>query len=383
MATAEDIIREKEFPTNYPADALKVITTLSFTGNKNLNLVGSQSLRSQQYAGDYDCYNEVKLTGSKPAALKKLVAKFKSVVSALKSIKNCFVGDIKAGLVPEWEVLTDSTYKATAAKQRLKKLLDAKIITQYEYDDAAAFLKPKLSYGQYLIAKNNIKFHIVRWTPALVKAGKQTLRDGRVMTLEEAIQSPSIVKIDAIAMVAGNRFSEFSCIYSFVLNGKPLNPSKIDIKGSLDEAIEAYTAEGKLFKVLKRKFSLAKLTNDKKTLERLNPILTGDLGRLYVIQSDMAVLLSLLEYRDAPIKAIKAEMDEFVNRFANIYTIPAFQKIEPKLIEDITTALKFKSKARLIARLKVINEEIEKVLNNSTARVIKGGKRCNYRPVIR
>jgi hypothetical protein len=183
--------------------------------------------------------------------------------------------------------------------------------------------------------------------------------------------------------VSNNRFSEFSCIYSLYNNGKPINKHKIDIKKSLTEAIASYSREGKLFKVLKRKFSLAKLTNDTATLKKLNPILTSDLGRLYVIQSDMATLLSLLEYRDAPIKMIKQEMDEFINRFSNIYTVKAFLKIEPKLIEDIHTALTFKSKARLIARLKVINDEIETVLNNSTKSVISGGNRCNYRPVIR
>lgn len=378
-----DIIKEKEYPLNYPADAVRVISTLSFTGDKNLGIVGSQSLRSQQYAGDYDCYNTVELTGSKPAALKKIVTKFKSVVASLKKLKYCFVGDIKAGLVPEWEVITGAKYNASDAKAKLKALLKDKIITQYEHDDAAAFLKPRLNPAQVSIAKNNIKFHIVRWTPALIKLGKQKLRDGRIMTLEEAIQSPSIVKIDVIALVSNNRFSEFSCIYSFFLNGKPINDAKIDIKQSLKEAIESYTEEGKLFKVLKRKFSYAKLTNDTAAIKRLNPILTSDLGRLYVIQSDMATLLSLLEYTDAPIKMIKQEMDEFINRFSNIYTVKAFLKIEPKLIEDIHTALKFKSKARLISRLKIINEEIERVLNKSTEAVIKGGARCNYRPVIR
>lgn len=378
-----DIIKEKEYPTNYPADAIKVISTLSFTGNKNLSLVGSQSLRSQLYAGDYDCYNNVELHTTHEKAIKEIVGKFKTTVTSLKKMKNVFIGDMKAGLVPEWEVLSDSKYSATKAKARLQKLYKDGIITKYELDDSMVFLKPTLSYGEYLIAKNNIKFHIVRWTPALIKAGQQKLRDGRNYTLAEAIQAPSIVKIDVIALVSNNRFSEFSCIYSLYNNGKPINKHKIDIKKSLEEAIVSYTLEGKLFKVLKRKFSLAKLTNDTATLKKLNPILTSDLGRLYVIQSDMATLLSLLEYRDAPIKMIKQEMDEFVNRFANIYTVKAFLKIEPKLIEDIHTALTFKSKARLIARLKVINEEIERVLNMSTEEVIKGGGRISYRPVIR
>lgn len=377
------ITKEKLYPLNYPADAIKVISTLSFTGDKDLKIVGSQSLRSQQYAGDYDVYNNVVYSGTKESAVASIVRKFKSVVKALKKIPNCFVGDIKAGLVPDWEVVPGDRYNATDSRRRLKKLLNDKIITQYEYEDALSFLKPRLSRGGFLIAKNNIKFHIVRWTPASISAGKQRLRDGRTMTLGEAVCDPSVVKIDAISLVSNNRFSEFSCIYSFFLGSTPINDFRVDIKKSLTEAIESYREEGKLFKVLKRQFSLAKLEGNNAKITRLNKILTSDLGRLYVIQSDMATLLALLERSDAPMKMIRAEMDEFVGRFSNIYTVEPFLKMEPELINDIRTALKFKSKSRLIARLKIINDEIEKVLNKSTKNVISGGNRCNYRPVIR
>lgn len=381
-----DIIKQKDYPTNYPADAIKIISTMSFTGTEHVKLVGSQSIRSQKYAGDYDIYNEVKLNeSSQKTAISKIVRKFQSVVAKLKTLSNVFVGDIKAGLVPEWEIITDNfdDYDASKSRAHLKALLDEHIITKYEYEDALPFIKADLSRAEWLIAKNNIKFHIVRWTPALVKLGKQKLRDGRQYTLQEAVQAPSIIKIDAIGLVSSNRFSEFSCIYQIFNKGTPINPIEIDITKSLNDAILSYTEEGKLFKVLKRKFSLAKLKNDTKTVKKLNPILQSDLGLLYVIQSDMATLVALLDYSDAPIDLIKKEMDEFVNRFSNVYSIKEFLKIEPKLIEDIHTALKFKSKARLIARLKVIGDELERVLNNSVKSVLKGSGRCSYRPVIR
>ena len=222
----------------------------------------------------------------------------------------------------------------------------------------------------------------MRWTALTVANGSQKLRDGRTYTLAEAFTAPSIVKVDVIGNVT-SRYVEFSCIYEFKNNGKPINDVNLDIKRSLEEAILSYTAEGKLFKVLKRKFSLAKYANDVPTLKKLNALLNSDLGKLYVIQSDMATLIALLDYPDAPVKLIKKELGQFVERFAKIYTLPSFLKMESKLIDDINTAIKFTSKPRLVARLKVINDEIENVLNNSTASVIKGKGMCNYRPVIR
>lgn len=382
----ENILKEKKYPLNYPADAIAILNALSFTGGKDLVLVGSQQIRSQKYAGDYDAYEEVNVKGKTvTAAVKSLVTGFKAIVTHLKSIPNLFIGDIKAGLVPEWTVLSEDYKQFSYNKSTdvLKKLLKAKIISQYEYNDNSKLLNPKLTLEQFLIAKNNIKFHIVRWTPATVAAGKQTLRNGRVYTLAEAFEAPTIVKLDTIGLVNKSRFTEFSCIYQFIHNGKPINNFTINIEQSLKESIISYTTEGKLFKVLKRKFALAKFMNNQKELLRLNPILNGELGQLYVIQSDLTTLLSLLEYADAPIKLIKHEMGQFIDRFSNIYSVKSFLRIEPKLIDDIKTALQFTNKSRLISRLKIINEEIEDVLNKSTKEVIKGGCRCNYKSVIR
>jgi len=51
----------KEYPTNYPADAIAVLDSMSVTKGKGVELVGSMSLRSQQYAGDYDANDFVPL----------------------------------------------------------------------------------------------------------------------------------------------------------------------------------------------------------------------------------------------------------------------------------------------------------------------------------
>ena len=56
---------------------------MSFTDGKEVNVVGSMSLRSQVYAGDYDAYEKVSFKGTKTLIVKRLVNKFKSIIKSI------------------------------------------------------------------------------------------------------------------------------------------------------------------------------------------------------------------------------------------------------------------------------------------------------------
>jgi hypothetical protein len=49
-----DALATKAFPDNYSQEVLKVFEALSMTDLKKFFLVGSASLRSQQYSADFD-----------------------------------------------------------------------------------------------------------------------------------------------------------------------------------------------------------------------------------------------------------------------------------------------------------------------------------------
>ena len=68
-----DLGNVKEYPDNYPADAVRILDAMSF--GKGLVLLGSMSLRSQQYAGDYDGFEQVKMKGPVDTVLRKYVAR--------------------------------------------------------------------------------------------------------------------------------------------------------------------------------------------------------------------------------------------------------------------------------------------------------------------
>jgi hypothetical protein len=295
-----DIVDEKDFPKEYPAEAVRVLNAMTFTDKASgLKIMGSSALRSQKYAGDYDGYEIVK--GS---SLNQLVQKFQEIVKHLKKMPSTYIGDIKCGEIDEWRVVPQkkSAFNLRSAEDKIDLLLEKKIISSEEAKEAKASLK------SYVIAKQDIKFQVVRWTPEEVLAGKKVLRDGRTYTLAEGMSSASLTKLDAISKVNGT-FKEFSVIYEFYVNGKNINPFSIEPLQSLKESVEYYTLVKNPYKVLKRKFALAKLKNDLPAVEKYSKIINSPLGSLYLLYSDVKTLGDLIEKND-----VKPNLTDFKKR---------------------------------------------------------------------
>ena len=82
----------KSYPENYPSDALDILDAMSFSGGKDVKILGSMSIRSQQYAGDYDAYELVKKSGDKSTILKQLAHQFQEIIKGLGRMQNVAIG---------------------------------------------------------------------------------------------------------------------------------------------------------------------------------------------------------------------------------------------------------------------------------------------------
>jgi len=379
----EAVFKEKSYPANYPADALAIINAMSFSDGRNVKIMGSMGMRSQQYAGDYDLFEEVQTKGSEPEALRHLANKFKDIVKTLLRTKNIYVGDIKSGAIPEWEILNTNAgivdgkianYNAVESNHRIDELEKAKIISGGEAKYARSLIKESMTPEDLIEAKKELKFHIVRWSPNEVLHGSKVLRDKKRYTLEEAFSSTSLTKLDVIGFIQNNRFTDFSIIYEFFNNGKALNDFPLNVSQALKEDIIYYKAHGNHFKVLKRMLALAKLNKDSETVNKLVPILNSDLGRLYLIISDVGTLIELLENeRKVPMPLVRFELDQMKARMGNIYNLPDFLSEEHDLIGDINAILKMTNKPQLLSRLHQIKTKMEGILNTNAK--AKGGRR--------
>jgi hypothetical protein len=267
-------IAKKEFPNNYAEPVVKVIKAMSLTNGAKIQIVGSMAMRSQQYAGDYDMNEEVPVS-----SLADAVGRFQKMIGNLLTMKELFIGDIKAGGISEEEP--------------------------------------------------------VRWTPKQVLKGSVDM-NGKPYTLEDAFTSHYITKVDVIALNEEGRFADFSCIYTFTKDGKTLNSVPMNLKEGLRKDILEYSKEGNWFKVIKRIFSFEKAGKSMKLIRDMIPILNGDLGRIYSLQSDVATILYLLENEEViPFEKIKHEIDGFRSRLGNIYQEKSLLRKEDTLLDKI------------------------------------------------
>ena len=85
-------IAQKDFPANYSTPILRVFDALSMTDLKGMEIVGSASIRSQQYAGDYDAHEVVKAR-----SVEAVAAKLQDIVKDVRTLKGVSFGDIKCG----------------------------------------------------------------------------------------------------------------------------------------------------------------------------------------------------------------------------------------------------------------------------------------------
>ena len=359
---------EEKGISEYRKEIIEVVDVLKIGGN--LEIVGSASIRNLSYWSDIDCYNVVNRTGKD--FLLRLRKDFQEMIRRLQKISLTYVGDIKIGEISEWNVVKGEVkegkvhgYNYKKSKSNLDSLLKDEIISPDEFKDAKTYLKPNPSALDFLEAKGNIKFQIVRWTPAEILSNKKILRNGQVITLEEAFQN-GLTKVDCVRFIE-NRFIEISCIYEFQHNGVPLNKVNINISQSLQNDILLYK-DTNPFKALKRKFTLAKFENDTATVNKLIPLLNKDISILYLVSADIGTIINLLEDSNVPIRLIKLELRNFVSRLNNVY-IHKHSKIYDSLVKIIDKIAREPDKG-MIEGLEAIKDRLDDIVRSETITLI-------------
>jgi hypothetical protein len=378
---AESLLKRKDYPLDYASEITNIVSLLSFQGGDATEIVGSQALVSQQYASDYDLTEKVVVQAdTNAAAARKLVKRFQQMIRTLQETPNLYIGDIKAGIVPEWELLSPAArikdgevvgFDVAAFRTRVRAFLALDITSDEESAILHKYLRiqhptPK----QFLVMQRTLRFHIVRWTPADILRGECTLRDGSTYPLNRALLAPTVFKLDIIAYVQNSRYTDFSILY-FLYNGRrALNAADTsDIIGPIQHDVAYYYLTANYFKVLKRMFSLARQYDDEEMLERLNVILNSDLGRLYSVVSDIGTLQYLLDNEShLSIKRIQYELDQFRNRLANVGT----PNIPPSVLRDLVALQRLPARSartRLETTLTEVGDKLEARLSTTSKKV--------------
>jgi hypothetical protein len=379
-----DALATKAFPDNYSQEVLKVFEALSMTDLQKFYLVGSASLRSQQYSADFDCMEKVRISNAA-----EMVHNLRDVVKSLRAIPDCFIGDIKCGEEKAWDVFNENAgvvdgkvqnFNPTESKGKIDNLRNQNIIGPAEAKEADALLDKATTPLGFIAAKKTIKFHVLRWKPQQILDGVQEYR-GHRFQLEDAVISGGLIKVDAVANIS-DRYTEFSAIYDTYLNGDLVSEKPSNIIQSLSDDILFFNRTNP-FKALKRFFALVKFRKDAKAAALLVPIMNSDLGRLYQIIGDLQTLRNLMDRPSSAynLKEILSQIDDMKARMGNLYQLRDFLSKEHGIIGSLNALLSspatsIKGKLdKLISELEVINNEgTLKIINSTLKNVFPTGK---------
>ena len=327
---------ERQFPEQYSSDVLKILKGISIGIP---TVVGSSADHQIMYSADYDLIEEVILRRNSSLTFQKKIKKIQKLGK---------IADIKIGEITEWNLLKKpyiqnghvKNYNQKDELKHLSSLWAAKIITHDEFMTAEDLLKPHLTAIEFLIARDEMRFGLLRWTPKEVAQGYKELRDENIIYLQDAFKTKGITKIDLIVWLK-NKYVEVSNIILWMKGSKSYAYIPA-IKKGLAENILEFEAEGNYVKLAKRMLSLAKQYKNHTDINKLTEILNSPLGKLYLVCADMEVLE---EFPTAVRKYKRKELDLLKDDFAKLFfpdlkhAIPNL-KMLPKMKEILQAEMK-------------------------------------------
>jgi hypothetical protein len=356
----------KVYPDNYPKEIRRIIDTMLFP-QPHLELAGSISLRSQLYWGDIDCLQKVDVPNAKFVA-----NHLQEVIRKLRKIPNTYIPEAKIGSVEEYRILPRTltiedgkvlNYDMAESRRIVERI---PFLTSAQKEKYKKLLVPNPTPRQVVLMKEVMKDHILRWTSRDILDGKVRRPCGKMMSLEEAVMSPTMVKVDVISLLENSRFVEISMIYDLYKDGKAIN-ERFSIEHNIRENIITFSETGQWFKVLKRIFSLANIHGRTDTAEIIIPILNSDLGRIYQVISDASTLIDMLD-RHIWDDEMAKEVDGFKYRLSNVYQNQPYLANERELFNMIDKAT---NRRDMRPVLEMLVGRLEKILNDSAKIIMR------------
>lgn len=346
-------------------DVLDIIKKMSFNIN-NVKIAGTMKNRKLLYASDYDLYENVNSN-----SIDNIVSQFQKIIINLLNTDLCYIGDIKAGVIENFRVLSElyENYDALTSKNKLDYIYNLGLVKKEDYNSISKMLKNKISIKDYFILEDFLKYHIIRWKPKEILNGYKIIV-GNKYFLKDALNTDSLFKLDVIALTENNKFTEFSIIYELKINNKSINKPIRNIEESLKEDIQKLSINKKYYKMAKRIASLYRFKN--KDTSILDNLFNSNLGIVSLIISDIETLQYLLENEDVlPTKRIQFEIDLFKPRLSNVDILsdPLRNKIL-STINNLLTKNKIDKKLYFL-KLDKIKSILSKILNLNTKKYLQ------------
>jgi hypothetical protein len=349
------------------------------TLRKDTEPTGSFKWKVHRYPSDIDIFEPVKECCDPRSASKAIAKKFQSMAKKIKSTKGVFLGDFKAGLDKRYyvDMAKFGDFDSKKVQAQINKLREQNLISNEEFKKMSNLVK---SAGKKLEDWEELndmirKYYIVRWNLNELERGFKTLPKNVKLSLEDAIQHKTIVKIDLWAD-DGSGYNEITNFFLIVARNKDgketiLNQELGNYVENIEKDIRTYSSPEHLnsLKFAKRLWNKAAWNKNIKMMKRLYPLFGSDAARLNTIAGESEVIRFMVEKLSSSELPAK-ELSKQVNKFKRRINDTADFKIEKeaqiyKLIDRTANALLKKpvNKKQIIENLKqlekLIKEEVE------------------------
>jgi hypothetical protein len=377
-----DILERKEYPLNYSTTTENIINILSFDNKKTI-IRGSEVYKYSKYPVDIDLFETVKINN-----MDDFINELQEKIQDINKTDGLILGDVKIGVNEDRGIIDDESYYENGhiigntykdLSKRAIDLFNNGFISKDEKNKVIQLSKGKMTKTKFNILKEQTRYHILRWKPVEILKGVKEITKGYYISLEEALSSNGLFKIDVIGFI-DNRFIEFTIIYDLRdNNNKRVNNFMVNIEENLKENINIFIEEGKNFKALKRYFSLLKYryANNKKyktkeieeTLLKLIDFFNSEVGLLNQIIGDIDTILYLYENdEDIPENKMEKSINSFILRLSSIYKNSLFLKSEKLILNELRNMIK--NTKTIEPTLIKIKDKLKTIINLSSKKFV-------------
>tara|TARA_B100000446_G_scaffold187248_1_gene215819 strand:+ start:3 stop:1928 length:1926 start_codon:yes stop_codon:yes gene_type:complete len=367
----------KSYPLNYGIDTERIIELMAFDDEK-VHIVGTTALKNILYPGDFDLFETVKIND-----MGEFIETFKDKVNNIQATKNLYLGDIKIGEFPAFQVINKKTYfkdnkligyDYEESKETLKILKDVMSLDDETFEKALSMLYKNPDEMEFNKMKHFFKFHILRWNIDEINKGYKQI--GKVkITLEDALKSNGLFKMDTVGFTR-DKFMEFSIIYDLRdKQNKRINNYVVNISDSLEEDIKNYMLNQNYYKALKRYFSKLKFEFKRKDVKKedlqdLVNFFNSEVGILNSVKNDIETLNYIInDEENYDLEKILNTVNSFIYRLSNVYTIEEYLKKEKKINKLLRDILQNQDLNK--GQLDKIKDELNNIINIKALEYIK------------
>lgn len=315
----------------YSDDEKKYIELISIKHDSIVEPIGSFTYKIQKYYSDIDINQTIKIRNND---FKKIAKHFQEIAMDIMNSKYAYFSDLKLGVDPRY---TDDRRK-------------------------------------------------VRWTLQEIIRGEKTLQGNIKLRLEDALQMEAPIKLDIIGFM-NDRFVEASTFFILEKENEDGTTEFVNIPNDFFERFKeelkrevkkyAYTEPYKLFKSVKRMWSLARVNKDFKMLKRLEPLINSNISLLGQINADIETIEILFnKLRSVPLKDIITTINSIGKRISTITDVYLSEGIIIDYLERIKEMLtkNIGSQEDIKRELMDMHDYILEIMNMETYEYMKKNK---------